>query len=570
MKSSYTLGVLDFLTQETGPIDRKLLLLTAASGTANALILAVVNASVGSMSGIGPQWRYFALFVLSLALFVYSLRYVLSESDRLAEQAIRNVRVRLADKIRRCDLFAVESIGDADIHARISRETATIAQSARPMFNAAQSSIMVIFTMFYIATVSPLAVLLCIAMIVGGVGIYLRDRKIFELGLKEASRCEDELFSSLTCLLKGFKELRINRLKSDDVFAEFSSAAGRVQDVRGRVAAQFAANITFVEAFMHVLVGGMVFLLPALSASFSGSIVKIVAAVLFLIGPLGNAVMMIPVFAQVNVTIGNLRRLEAKLDSLLSESASGDEEPLNGCADFDEIRLNGVGFTYRGPDGSEAFRLGPITTSIRRGEIVFMVGGNGSGKTTFLKLFTALYLPEEGSIRLGSTEITARNVQFYRNLFSAIFSDFHLFDKLYGLQDADPERVEALLKLMKISHKTSYRDGRFSNIQLSTGQRKRLALVVAYMEDKPVYVFDEVAADQDPGFRTYFYEVLLPDLKKSGKTVVVVSHDDRFFHVADRVLKMDYGTIEDASKEAIARRRTPRRRDSRPSPDLVS
>ncbi|MCX6635946.1 MAG: ATP-binding cassette domain-containing protein, partial [Acidobacteria bacterium] len=177
-------------------------------------------------------------------------------------------------------------------------------------------------------------------------------------------------------------------------------------------------------------------------------------------------------------------------------------------------------------------------------------GGNGSGKTTLLKLFTALYQPMQGCIRVDGSEITAANVQSYRNLFSAIFSDFHLFDKLHGLRDIAPERVDDLLRRMDISQKTAFRDGRFSNILLSTGQRKRLALVVSYLEDKPVYVFDEVAADQDPRFRGYFYETLLPELKRAGKTVVVVTHDDRYFHVADRVLGMDYGKLNDRAKGA--------------------
>ena len=550
MKLSLRLGILEFLQQETGGLNRKLLLMTVASGTANALILAVINAAVESMGkqGQGPGWRHFLLFALSLCLFVYSLRYILGESSQIAEEAIRSVRVRLADKIRRCDLAALESIGDADIHARISRETAAIAQSARPLFSAAQSSLMVLFTMLYIAAVSPVAALLCVAMIAGGIGIYLKDRVVLEQGLHEASRREDDLFTSLTGILKGFKELRINRLKSDDLFEEFGGAATRVRDVRTRVMMQFTNNIVFVEAFFQALVGAIVFILPVLSPSFSSSIVKIVAAVLFLIGPLSNVVMMIPVLSQVHVTVDNIRRLEAKLTQLLSGAASGEEEQIDGLADFSEIRLHGVSFTYRAPDGSASFHLGPADAVVRRGELLFLVGGNGSGKTTFMKLLTALYLPEQGSISVGDAAVTPRNVQSYRNLFSAIFSDFHLFDKLYGLRDTDPERVDALLRLMEISTKTSYRDGRFSNINLSTGQRKRLALVVAYLEDKPVYVFDEVAADQDPHFRTYFYEVMLTDLKKAGKTIIAVSHDDRYFHVADRVLRMEYGRLEELAE----------------------
>ncbi len=560
MKLALRLGIIEFLQRETHALDRKLLVLTAASGTANALILAVINAAVESMSQGGPNWRHFLLFALSLGLFAYSLRYILYESSRIAEEAIRSVRVRLADKIRRSDLLALESIGEADIHARISRETAAIAQAARPLFSAAQSSLMVVFTLAYIAVVSPAAALLCVAMIGGGVVIYLKDRKCYEDGLQEASCREDDLFTSLTGLLKGFKELRINRLKSDDVFEEFGTAATRVRDARVRVMLQFSNNVVFVESFFLLLVGAIVFILPVVSSSFSGSVVKIVAAVLFLMGPLSNVVMMVPVLAQVNVTVENLRRLEANLDQALARSANGDEAPLESMLDFRTIRFEGLAFTYRAPDGSASFQVGPIDEEVRRGEILFLVGGNGSGKTTLLKLFTALYQPMQGCIRVDCAEVVPANVQSYRNLFSAIFSDFHLFDKLHGLRNAAPERVDELLRQMGISEKTAFRDGRFSNILLSTGQRKRLALVVSYLEDKPIYVFDEVAADQDPRFRGYFYETMLPELKRTGKTVVVVTHDDRYFHAADRVLGMDYGQLKAISrtgKPAKPRRRRP-------------
>jgi len=194
-------------------------------------------------------------------------------------------------------------------------------------------------------------------------------------------------------------------------------------------------------------------------------------------------------------------------------------------------------------DGNATFQVGPIDGEIRRGEVLFLIGGNGGGKTTLLKLFTALYQPTEGAIYIDGARVGPVNIQSYRDLFSAVFSDFYLFDKLYGLSETDPERVNALLELMGIADKTAFSEGRFTNIQLSTGQRKRLALVVSYLEDKPIYVFDEVAADQDPEFRRYFYERLLPEMKKVGKTVVVVSHDDRYFHAGDRILQMDYGKL---------------------------
>jgi len=192
--------------------------------------------------------------------------------------------------------------------------------------------------------------------------------------------------------------------------------------------------------------------------------------------------------------------------------------------------------------------VGPLSTRIRRGETIFIVGGNGCGKTTALKLLTGLYYPGSGTIRVDRELLTRGNVQNYRELFSTVFAQFHLFDRLYGLEKADPEQVKALLVEMELAGKTRFEGGRFTDLSLSTGQRKRLALVVALLEDKEILVFDEWAADQDPHFRKYFYEVVLKRLKEQGKTVLAVTHDERFWKLADRIVKMEYGSIVEDAK----------------------
>ena len=550
MKSPFELKILAFLQRETRALDRKLIVMTAVSGTSSAMILAVINHAVGSIRKGGPYWWHLVLFTLALGLFGYALRYILSESSRISEEAVRTVRVRLAGKVRRLDLEALEAIGDGDIHGRIIRETSAVAQAARPLFAAAQSVLVLVFTVGYIFLVSPMAGLLVVALLVGGNAIYLRDRQRVEAGLKTASVCEDELTASLTGLLKGFKEVRLNSLKSDDVFEELSGAATRVQEARTATMALMSDNGVFIELFFLLLIGFIVFALPILSPGFSGSVTKIVAAVLYQMGPLGNVVMMVPVLAQVNVTLDNLQRLEAKLDEALERTAEGEPVPTEALRDFKTLVFQGLTFAYRAPDGGVSFQVGPLLESIQRGEILFLVGGNGSGKTTLLKLITALYHPQAGCIRVDGEEIGPANIQSYRHLFSAVFSDFHLFDKLHGLREVAPERVDALLRSMGLSHKTTFGDGRFSNLLLSTGQRKRLALVVSFLEDKPIYVFDEVAADQDPEFRVYFYETMLRELKQAGKTVLVVSHDDRYLHCADRVLTLNYGKCADLTPAA--------------------
>ncbi|MFT5163166.1 MAG: putative ATP-binding cassette transporter [Alteromonadaceae bacterium] len=536
-------GIIDFIHRETQGITGKLFILTASAGIANALNLAIINTAVDSVAAGEPIWRNFIMFALSLTIFVYSLRYILYQSSQLAEQAISGVRTRLADKVRHIDLQSLERIGAADIHSRISRDTTAISQAARPLFASAQGIIMIMVTLIYIGVVSPLAMFTCLLLIFVGGSYYMTQRSAYEQGLETASQTEDRLYNDLDNLLKGFKEVRLNQSKSADVYAEFEQSANTVRDVRGKVMLMFSDNILFVEMFFMLLLGTMVFVMPELSAGFEADLTKIVAAILFFFQPLGNVTMAIPMFSAVNVTVKNLRRMENELDQVLDQQPKVSEQHAIDFSNFKQLKLNGYGFGYKSKSGKERFHIGPIDVKLNRGEIIFLIGGNGSGKTTFMKLLTQLYKPTQGDITIDDIAIDERNVQSYRELYSCIFTDFHLFDKLYGLQQVDSEKVRQLLRLMRIEHKTDYQDNAWVTTDLSTGQRKRLAMVTACMEDKPIYIFDEVAADQDPQFKKYFYETLLQELKNDGKTLIVVSHDDHYFHVGDRIWQMDYGQL---------------------------
>ena len=191
------------------------------------------------------------------------------------------------------------------------------------------------------------------------------------------------------------------------------------------------------------------------------------------------------------------------------------------------------------------FSLGPVDLTFKPGEIVFIVGGNGSGKSTLAKLITGLYIPEEGEIKLDGEVITDDNREWYRQHFSVIFSDFYLFEKLLGMdKPALDEQAEEYLRQLKINHKVTIENGKLSTTELSQGQRKRLALLTAYLENRPIYLFDEWASNQDPIFRDIFYKEILMNLKKRKKTVLIISHDDHYFHLADRIIKLDYGKVE--------------------------
>jgi putative ATP-binding cassette transporter len=149
----------------------------------------------------------------------------------------------------------------------------------------------------------------------------------------------------------------------------------------------------------------------------------------------------------------------------------------------------------------------------------------------------------EGELRRDGQIVDAAARDDWRELFSIVFTDFHLFERLHGLDDVDPAEVRRWLQVMGLERKTGFENGRFTQTALSTGQRKRLAFIVAVLRNKPVCVLDEVAADQDPEFRRRFYRELLPELRTRGTTVIVVSHDDAYFDCADRIVRLQDGRI---------------------------
>jgi putative ATP-binding cassette transporter len=252
-----------------------------------------------------------------------------------------------------------------------------------------------------------------------------------------------------------------------------------------------------------------------------------------------------PMLTKADAALDDLTRVEAQL---AAARRSEEARAMLPSPAMRRIELRGGVYAYAGPDGRPAFTVGPCDLTLDAGEVVFIVGGNGSGKSTLVRLLTWLYEPKAGVILWDGQIVDRSNVADYRNLFATVFSDFHLFDRLYGSPGVDPAEADRLLRMMGIATKTQFRDGGFTSLDLSTGQRKRLAFVAALLEDKPVYVLDELAADQDGDFRRRFYEELLPALKARGKTLVVVSHDERYFHVADRVLVMEDGRFVEGGR----------------------
>ncbi|MCF7971291.1 MAG: cyclic peptide export ABC transporter [Methylococcaceae bacterium] len=537
--------LLDFFYQESNAPKAQILFLAIVSGIANGVLLMVINNAAESVNkGEEIQVQYFILFIVDLLLYFYTKKYSLTQATIAAEEAIERVRIRVADKLRHTELGFIESSGHSEIFTRITQDTSLISESATVLINAAQQLIVVLICLLYILWLSTPGFIVTIVILGFSVVMYLYNAKNIGLKLHDAVHKEAEFFDGIKQILLGFKEIKINQKKNNALFARIETVAQQSKALKLETGMHFVIEMMFAQTSFYILCASIVFALPVISPTYVSDVVQITIAILFLFGPLSMVVSAAPMFARANVSVENIYQLEQEIDDYADQYARETaQEPQ-----FSSIEFKQVMFTYQKQAYGNAFSVGPIDLKLSQGEIVFIVGGNGSGKSTLLKLLTGLYYPTSGAIMFNGKLLEKNSYLHYRELFSTIFTDFYLFDRLYGVQDTAEEQVQALIKRMGLESKTSFTQGRFSNVDLSTGQRKRLAYISADLEDKQIYIFDEWAADQDPEFREYFYQVLLKELKQKGKTVIAVSHDERYFSSADRVIKMEYGRIIEINK----------------------
>lgn len=524
---------------ESSQAFKLIVMMAVVSGAANGALVGLINAGAMAVHADAVATRDFFLFVVGLALYLYSKDVSENRGKQVMEQAMSKQRLRIYEKIQNASLATIETLNPGEVIAKTSRNISQILQSSDSVIYGMQSLMMLIFCSIYLLIISGAAFLVVMA----GVGFLIFLRHMRDSGKKQQL---DELIVKegrqsryLADMLEGFKEVKINHAKCRGLFEAFEHA---VQDARAlsmKTAVQYIRFRIVMQASFYVILAVVVFMLPRFIDTYSRQVMESTSVVLFIVGYLSGFVEVIPVFARTNAALKNMAALEAQLDAAAERRPAG----LAPFERFERICARDLHFAYQDQSGEQAFSVGPLNLEVRRGEILFLTGGNGSGKSTLLKLLTGLYRPDAGTVTVDEVAIHPQNVYCLREMYSVIFTDFHLFDRFYGYDAVDAARVNALIRTMRLEEKVSFSDGAFSTLKLSTGQRKRLALIIALIEDRQIYVFDEWAADQDLHFRRYFYEVILHELKARGKTVIAVTHDDAYWDNADRVVKLDSGAV---------------------------
>jgi putative ATP-binding cassette transporter len=536
--------ILDFIKRASAKDLRSMLLLTIVAGVANALLVVIVNHVAGTVArGVRPAILEWVIFGSSFVIYYQCNKLALLRANVVIEQLLKGLRVRVAEKLRMSELPVVDGMGRSHLYGLISRETNHLSITFPLLVDSFQQGILLVISLAYLAYLSPLALGVFLLTVAVGILGYRQIEEEFRDTLKTSFGLQARMLDATGDVINGFKELRLNTARSDAAMAAYKDASAAAEVAAMRSGEHWASLILLTSFVTYFMLGIVGFVLPQHVEPGGTLIFELIPTLLFCMAPLVKIVAQSPMFMKAEEGLKAIAAIEQQLDTAGSVSPSKARTMGQAYLGFREVAYRGLTFAYRAEGDTVPFHVGPLDLKVVAGETLFIVGGNGSGKSTTLRLMTGLYPASSGLIEVDGIPIEGNAVAGFRELFSAVFADFHLFDRLYGVEHADPADVQRLIAEMGLAHKVTFESGCFSQTSLSTGQRKRLALIGALLEKRPIYVFDEWSAEQDVHFRKHFYTKILPDLKAQGKTVIAVTHDERYWHVADRVIKLDLGTV---------------------------
>lgn len=549
-----TVRLFRFLAQSSRGLILSMICAGVLSGAFSATVLAIISRALHD--GGASRWTVVAFVALVAGKIVSTVASQLLLA-RFSQGSILDLSIELSAKVLGAPLRELEKRGGAQVLTILTDDISSVTWAVQCLPQLAMNLAVIVGCAIYLAWLSWQMFLTAAGItLVGALMYYVLHARAVKV-MQAARDARERLLTHFRNLTVGIKELMMHEQRRTEFLrAEVLPAAAEYRRSNLAASTQYALADAWVQILYHGLIGGLLFAYPLLTRPQPAALTGYVFALMYVMSPLWMIIGAVPALARGEVAFTRIEELGFALGSKPASEASPPPAEASVSEEL-EIQMRQVQFTYDGSTGEHPFTLGPIDFRIGPGELVFVVGGNGSGKSTFVKVLCGLYAPSHGQVRVGATPVSAANLAWYREHFSVVFADCFLFTKLLGLETADlDETARRYLELLQIDHKVDVRDRSFTTTDLSSGQRRRLALVTAYLEDRPCYVFDEWAADQDPEYKEIFYSKLLPDLRDRGKAVIVITHDDRYFHLGTRVIKLDEGRIveETANSAGPARR----------------
>lgn len=543
---------LKLLWNKAGDERTKIITACLTSGIMQGLTVFAVLQGLEQLSGDGIQFNTFLAFLISLASFYFLFRYITGRSAQIALQGIMEWRMQIATKLRSISFVEYEKLDKNRIQSALLDRREMVLEAARMLMATAASTVMIIVAFMKMLTVSIIGSIGVFAFMSFGLLIFLSRIKHVHAHMGPAMQADMDFCANLRDLQEGLQQLKLHKPKTTDLFGnQIIPSLDDASKARTATDRLHARSISFFAMFNLLVLGLILFIMPGFLGISSTDTSTLLVLCMFSLTPLLSLASFVPLLTKVEMNLQELASIEKQLDTFAERfeeqgTASRWQHPDPIVPDFESITMKDVSFDYHDQSGNRVFGIKVDDFYLNKGELIFIRGGNGSGKSTFMKVLSGLYTPLTGNVYLNNTPVADLHQEAYRNLFTILPTDYHLFSRLLGL-NATQEQFYDLLKMMRIESKVHLQeDGSFSTLNLSAGQRKRLALTCALLEQRGVYLFDEVAADFDPIFRRFFYEELLPGITERGNAVLAISHDDRYFHIANRILTMQEGTFIDS------------------------
>ncbi len=515
------------------------------SGSSSASLIALISNATIQNPGSSLTllaWGFVGLALISLVTSIISQVSLI----RLSQQAVFQLRMRLCEQILASELSHLERMGTSRLLATLTEDIQAVANAVYTVPFLCIDIAIVIGCLIYITWLSWQVIFLVMILAVVAISSCEWITKQGRKNLALAREDEDTLFKHFRTITEGVKELKLHYQRRESFTSkQLKVTANTYKRHYTRGLTFFATTNTWGRLIFFFSIGFVLFALPKFITFNLQTLYGYILTFTYLMMPMDNIISKLPLLSQAAIALEKIESLGLTLASRAENSTI----PPNIKSSWHRLEIQDVTHTYHTDQEDSNFRIGPINLTLYPQELVFIVGGNGSGKSSLAKLITGLYIPESGEICFDGKLINYDNREWYRQHFSVVFADFYLFDELFGLDNINEnlnldKQAQEYLKILQLQHKVKIENGVLSTTSLSQGQRKRLALLTAYLEDRPIYLFDEWAADQDPAFKELFYTELLPKLRDKGKTILAITHDDRYFHVADRIIKLDYGKIE--------------------------
>lgn len=510
-------------------------------------IIIAINAGSSFFNNPNSSLVIALIFLVLLYVNKTTQTSLLESCAAAVEVHLQEIRSHVAETLANIEFTSIEIIPKNYLMSGLTRHYDVVNNGVVPLTSAARSIPLVILLFLYLSYISWISAVILLFTCVFCVKDYLSKLSVLRNNLNEMYLSERALLELIQELFEGFAELKYSDVKKLQIAKSIRLAIEKSVSNRLGSTNVTIGIITLATMTNYLFAGSIVFLLPIISGHSSLDLSKIVAVALFTIGPISSLIDGIQNYELVRFSYKSIIDFKEKIDGLAvikDNSSDGSDLSENTLGSYKYINANKLTFNRIGPDGKVSFTVGPVNLSLEPGKLIIFEGGNGSGKTTFIRLITGLYNPNAGVITFNGEPITPENISLYRQHFGIITSDYHVFNKLYGLDESKLAIFNNYTKELGIPKcSIDNIDNKLIIDELSTGQRKRLALAVTLTEDKPILVFDEWAADQDPHFREKFYREILPSLKKANKSILVVSHDDRYFNIADERYHMQDGKL---------------------------